>query len=142
MAGTADLTARGTREITALHEFFQGWFQGTRPRDDFARFERVLDGGFTIVTPSGRSLDRRGILDAVRPQHGRDAATVLEIRNVTLQQVIGEVAIFSYQEWQHRPGAAPRGRLSTVVFSHDEATPNQLRWLLVHETWLPEPSTP
>lgn len=142
MTTSADLAERATREISELHQFFQGWFHGTLAEGDFARFERVLDADFTIVTPAGRTLGRDAILAAVQGQFGRDSTTMLEIRNVIIHQVIGEVAIVSYEEWQLGQETGSRGRQSTAVLSHDPATPNQLRWLRVHETWLPSPPAP
>ena len=46
------------------------------------------------------------------------------------------MAIVTYEEWQTFEGVE-KGRLSTAVFERHPAMPNRVRWLSVHETWLP-----
>ena len=47
--------------------------------------------------------------------------------------------LVSYQEWQDMDGRT-RGRRSTAVMKRVEGKPNDLAWLHVHETWMPEGS--
>ncbi|MGB0513945.1 MAG: hypothetical protein ACPGJE_03790 [Wenzhouxiangellaceae bacterium] len=74
----------------------------------------------------------------MRSRHGDQPDAALWIRDVRVVHASEEFVIARYQEWQRRDGETARGRLSTVVFSFDEAAPNGLIWRHVHETWLPK----
>lgn len=91
-----------------------------------------------MVVPSGHALERERILDAVRQDHGSDTDALVEIRNVQAVGAHQGTAIVSYEEWQGSRTETTRGRLSSVVFLHDDNAPNGLKWWHVHETWLPE----
>ncbi|MFU8831062.1 MAG: DUF3179 domain-containing (seleno)protein [Wenzhouxiangella sp.] len=137
---TDDLAERGEREIVELHQFFQDWYRG-EPEADFNRLDLALSDGFIIIMPDARILGRDIIMGAVRGQRDSDAQAELEIRDVRLHEVHENTAIFTYEEWQGRGGEPMRGRLSTVVFATDRQAPNDLVWLHVHETGLPEANT-
>ncbi|WP_290652603.1 DUF4440 domain-containing protein [Aquisalimonas sp.] len=130
--------AAAHREVEALHAFFQSWFRGDASSEAFQRLEQALADGFVIVTPDARILERRAIIDGVCSQYATDPHAQLEIRRISPRTVRGPIAIVTYEEWQARQGGPMRGRLSTVVLQADTEGPNGLRWLHVHETWLPE----
>ncbi len=130
----------GEREIAALHDFFQAWYRGVADDQDFRQFEAALADDFVIVVPDARVLERDAIVGAVRGQRASDPEIVIEIRNVRAHRSDSDSALFTYEEWQMRTGQPARGLLSTVVFGRDDHARNGLRWLHVHETWLPERS--
>jgi len=127
------------REIRELHAFFQAWFRADLPRTDaaFDRFRDALAPGFEIVTPDGTTHDREAILALVWDGHAADAEARVWIENPALHFNEGAVLVASYDELQQVSGGSS-ARRSTVVFRADEAAPNGLRWLRVHETALPE----
>lgn len=131
---------RVEREIAELHTFFQEWFRGVLPDTDaaFARFERAMAPGFVIVTPDGRALDRATILGAVRSGHGRDTTARVWTEDARVLHTVGGAVVATYVEWQSLGVEPPRARLSTVVLEPDLDAPGGLRWVHVHETWLPE----
>jgi hypothetical protein len=49
--------------------------------------------------------------------------------------------IMTYEEWQHTDISTTTGRVSTVLFQviadEQEKDRERLKWLHVHETWLP-----
>ncbi|MCC5857816.1 MAG: DUF4440 domain-containing protein [Ectothiorhodospiraceae bacterium] len=128
----------GECEILDLHAFFQDWFRGDAEDAAFSRLEATLADDFVIVTPQARSVERSGIIEGVRSQHGCDPRAELAIRRVRLRSVRESIAVFTYEEWQGRYGRPTTGRLSTVVFARRDEAPHGLVWLHVHETWLPE----
>jgi len=127
------------REIVELHDFFQRWFRGEIPDQpsSFARFDQALAAGFEIVTPQGQALSRKRIIEAVRAGHGGEPDAEIWIDDARLIAEEGQLIVAAYKEWQRR-GGETRGRQSTAVFREDPSAPSGLRWLWVHETWLPE----
>ena len=127
-------------EIITLHDLFQAWFRGESGGADaeFARFERALAPGFTIVTPDGRALDRSGILTAVRSGYGRDSSARIWIESAQVRHASDGVIVATYEEWQQSSAEPSHGRLSTAILQEDPATAGAFLWLHVHETWLPD----
>ena len=141
-----DMEALCTQEVIDLHQFFQDWFQGVLPKTDhaFARFAGVMDPAFHIVTPSGRKISIDTLGPGLRQAHGtwtRDSdegqGSRIWIKNTEVRPLTEELALVTYEEWQTRTGTT-KGRLSTAILQRDPEAPNGVRWLHVHETWLPE----
>lgn len=128
------------REIVELHEFFQAWFNGDLPDTDasFQRFAGTMGPDFAIVSPGGQLSGRDPLLKGLRSMHNARQGSRIWIENVVLRQEIGDMLIVTYEEWQQTPDTEARGRLSTVVFQKQAGLPNDLLWLHVHETWLPQ----
>ena len=129
-------------EIVELHRFFTEWFTGVLPDTDatWSAFENTLAPGFVLVTPQGTVFERDALLADLRPMHARhDPATGFKIgvRAFEARHVDDRMAIVTYEEWQTLEGVE-RGRISTAVFERNPAMPNRVRWLAVHETWLPD----
>ncbi len=136
------MESRCRREAIELHRFFQAWMRGDleSTAESFARFDSVCAEDFVFITPGGQLLDRAAIVGGVRDSHGSwrdDERARIWIENVRLHRTEGELALATYEEWQEVRGEV-RGRLSSVLFRAREGTPNNLEWLHVHETWLPE----
>jgi hypothetical protein len=139
-----DLAQRCEREIVELHAFFERWFNGGIERSEasLARFTDVLAPGFHIVSPDGAVRDRATIIGLVRDGYGSgvedgQSTTRIWIEHLALRAASDRVAIVTYDEWQER-GGEHRGRRSTAVLQTARDTPNELRWLHVHETWIAE----
>ncbi len=132
------------REIDDLHDLFVAWYAAAWPkqRTDFdARMGRRMDRDFSIITPTGQFLKCAEILDLIYDGHGRNSAFRIKTRNVQLLRGVGDQILATYEEWQHHAVNSDRGengRLSSALFAPDESQPNGLRWLHVHETWLPD----
>lgn len=128
----------GRREVEELHRFFEDWFSGRCEATDaaFARFERVLADDFEIVTPDGAVLDRTTILDAVRGGHGSGPMRIW-IEKYRARSTDGGLHLATYEEWQTRDDVT-RGRLSTVLFRAGPGGDDEMQWVHVHETWLPD----
>jgi hypothetical protein len=128
-------------EIIELHRFFTEWFGGVLPDTDatWSALENGLAPGFVLVTPAGDALERDALLASLRPlhgQHGPEVAFRIGIRNYACRHVDDGVVIATYEEWQTL-GGKEQGRFSTAVFERNPGMPNRVRWLHVHETWLP-----
>ncbi len=126
-------------EIVGLHRFFEQWFKGELSETDesFSRFADVMAEGFEIISPAGRAMKRDVILDAVRAGHGKEHESKIWIENHRHLLTHGDLSLVTYEEWQGT-GDKKRGKLSTSLLRITENTPNNLQWLHVHETWLPE----
>lgn len=132
---------RASAEIHALHAFFVQWFAGTT-NDDEAVFEQGLTArlapDFVIVQPGGQTLTADAIIAGIRSAYGGSDGFRIAIRNVRVLRRAGDLLHVMYEEWQlnARNSTPPNnGRIATVLFRDEGAT---LRWLHVHETWLPD----
>lgn len=125
------------QDIEALHEFFVGWYNGTLPEAAYENeFAARLDPNFTIIMPSGVELDHDSLSAAMRQSFGKNPGFRIGIRNVRLVHAGETTAVATYEEWQHHEEEGPESvsaRVSTVAFERGDT----LKWLHVHETWLP-----
>ncbi len=122
-------------EIDELHAFFEAYFLGTLPADDVSRFAGVLDDAFTIVAPNGSMSTRAETIAAVSAGHAHTTDMSLTTKDHALIHADDTTVIASYVEHHGWTDGRENERLSTVVFRVDDAMPNGLRWLRVHETW-------
>ena len=118
-------------EVARLHQFFQDWFQGTLPEDDFVRCEQALAPGFVIVAPGGNLVERTDILEAIRVHRGGES-TDFSIDTVGRHcRRLGNLHVTIYEERQQ--GTRSTVRLSTAVL---EEAAGAFVWHSVHETWI------
>ena len=135
----AALTGAVTAEIEALHRFFVGWFSGELPNDEtlFQReFSDRFDPDCVLVPPAGDTLPMPALNEGIHATYGTNPGFRIAIRNVQLRRVTDELVLATYEEWQRNAlNSTPpdNGRVATVLFARGEP----LRWLHVHETWLP-----
>ncbi len=124
-------------EVERLHDVFTAWFRG----DDSATLDPVRDAlapSFVIVSPRGTVADRNATLTGLASARGTWGTTdMIEIENLVVRQRTATTVLATYEEWQSRAGSR-KGRVSTVMFAVDRDRPGELRWLHVHETWLPD----
>lgn len=130
-------------EIQAVHAFFVDWFTGTIRRDE-TEFDAALTSRFApdlvLIPPRGVTLEGDALLDGIRQAYDSNSDFRIAIRNVRIHRVMGEHTLATYEEWQRNAKASSppnNGRVATVLFSRDANAPGGLRWLHVHETWLP-----
>ena len=133
----AELETAIRREIDALHEFFVGWFSGSLPAAAFDKqFTPRFDPDFVLIPPSGELLTLEQLSAGLRAAYGQNPDFRIAIREVQLRRVVADHVLATYQEWQRHALAstpADNGRVATVLFDRSHG----LRWLHVHETWLP-----
>jgi hypothetical protein len=125
------------REIQELHDFFQGWLEGSLPPTDavFARFTAATASDFLLIGPDGSTAGRDATAAWIRAAHGTRRGFRLWTDEHVLRASGPNWALATYREWQTRDGATT-ARLSTVLFTADGAAPAGLLWRHVHETWL------
>ena len=126
------------REINQLHDFFTAWLAGQLPqtKETFSRFTDVTAQDFTLISPQGSMVDRHGAEAWIWDAHGRRPGLHIWIERPQIRAHRGDVTVICYEEWQAE-GETTSARLSTAVFVAAADTPNGIRWLHVHETWLP-----
>jgi hypothetical protein len=131
-------------EIEALHDFFVDWFGGAAREAEAtfeARFLARFDPTFTLIPPAGRTLTLETLSAAIRKGYGGNPDFRIAIRAVREVARDGDLVVASYEEWQRaaRKSLPPdNGRAATVVFRVTDGPEGPgLRWLHVHETWLP-----
>ncbi len=129
-----------TAEIHDLHAFFVGWFRGELPAepDGLRRFLEVTDADFVLVPPTGLRVQQAPLCAALTASHATRRGQVfrIEARVREVREIGPGLAVAWYEEWQ-TTGEGERGRISSALFAADPGTPHGVRWLHVHETWLP-----
>ncbi|MCB1034010.1 MAG: hypothetical protein KDD47_09280 [Acidobacteria bacterium] len=127
-------------EVEELHRFFEGWFVGTLERSDevFAQLPEALAPGFAIIGPSGRLVEREDLLVEIRRAHGawQPLGGRIRIENFRHRQSVQGLHVVTYEEHQAQ-GGTKTARLSSALLADAPESPRGLRWLHVHETWLP-----
>lgn len=131
-------------EIVELHDFFQGWLDGTLPDTDaaFARLPATQSPEFVIITPAGELIPGPRLVAQLRDAHGSRPGWRMWIEHAVLRHVHGDLSVATYEEWQRRADGVVTARLSTAIFRAESEAPNGLVWLHVHETWLPGHAPP
>ena len=128
---------RVRREVGELHEFFVGWFSGALPENAFeAGFSLRFSEDLVFIPPAGRLLGLSDLSTSVRSGYATNPDFRVRIRAVQVQRELDGFVLATYEEWQRNAlASSPRdnGRLATVLFAVGE----RLRWLHIHETWLP-----
>lgn len=134
---TGGLEVAVRHEIDALHEFFVGWFSGALPEHVFdTQFTPRFDPEFVLIPPSGELLTLAQLSGGLRAARGSNPDFRIAIREVQLRHVAASQVLATYEEWQrHALASTPpdNARVATVLFDRADG----LRWLHVHETWLP-----
>lgn len=125
-------------EIEELHRFFVDWFRGTLPRSPagLSRLSESLDPELVFIAPTGEQHSADELLQGIEGAHGRRPGLEIQIREPEIRSASGALILASYEEWQ-REDELETGRITTVVFRRDPGGPNGLRWVHVHEGWLP-----
>lgn len=127
-------------EIERLHAFFVDWFAGRCPDVDetfAAGFTDHLAASFHYIMPDGSRAEGHALAAGLRAAHGSNPGFRIAITDVRVHVERADLVIATYIEWQAGARSFDRsksGRLSTAVFT--EAA-GELRWVHVHETWLP-----
>ena len=128
---------RVREEIERLHAFLVGWFRGTLADEAFENdFLCRFAPGLLLIPPSGTTLTVDQFGAGTREAFGSNPDFKVAIRNVAVRKVWKGTILATYEEWQRNALASKppnNGRVATVLF--DDTQP--LRWLHIHETWLP-----
>ncbi len=122
-------------EVERLHSFFEDWFDG-RGDHTIEEFSNALDDTFFIVSPEGVKMSKRAIVGVVEQLHETGPVSI-RVENISLESTTGELIIGTYEEHQERNGER-KVRLSSVGMRVDPQAPGGIRWMFVHETWLPD----
>ena len=127
--------------MVGLHEFFVDWFNDDLEDTDtaFARVVEVLHPSFSMIDPSGQTLDRAVVLGGLRRAHATadaNAPVRIEIRNLVDRVVGDDAALVTYEEWQFAGDRLLNGRSSTAYFVRGSGAPNGVLWHHLHETML------
>ena len=134
------------REIARIHPFFIDWFGGRIPQTEanYAAFSGVMGAEFWQVNPLGRYRPRDVILSEVwknwNMQPG-DPDYRIWIERAFVRNVIGDVAVAVYEEWQTYKGVTS-GRTCTAVLQRRAGAPCGVEWLQMHESTFPPGTLP
>jgi hypothetical protein len=121
---SGDIEEKVRLEIEELHEFFVGWFNGSLPE---SAFETDFMLGLDDLVP------------AIRDGYASNPNFRIEIREVQVHWTSDDYVMATYEEWQRNALASTppdNARVATVLFKG----PEPLKWLHIHETWLPPES--
>lgn len=118
-------------EVRELHAFFERWHSGAADPSEIVRRVALADS-FVMIGPDGRERDDQQVRASVEAAYG-SRPTRFKIRNVAVRP---NAPIGGYEEWQTAVGITTT-RISTAVMMPAADTPNGLRSMHLHETWLP-----
>ena len=129
-----ELETQAKKEIARLHRFFVDWFNGRVSETDeaFAAFDGAMTADFSMVVPSGRTLERGELVAMLRGAYGARKVEI-ETRPLRVKVLDGVRILATYEEWSTENGAT-KVLVSTVLFERDPGAPGGLRWAHVHET--------
>lgn len=135
--------AESRREVTELHAFFVEWFNAALEESDevFSRVESALHHDFSMVLPSGSTIDRASTLEQIRSAHGSadcDRPSRIEIVDMVTQFDDTDVAVVSYEERQFAGDVLQNRRTSSAFFVAASGAPSGVQWRRLHETLLAE----
>ncbi len=144
MSAGAVIATPAEIEIIDLHRFFVQWFRGACEDSDRLFEHRLVSrfaSDFQIITPGGALFEGAALWSAMRSAWGSNPDFKIEIREVRERRVsTARLVIASYEEWQKNAlesTPANNARLSSALLELDDRAPHGLRWLHLHETWLP-----
>lgn len=134
-----------SREVIDFHRLFEAWFGGRCENSDVyfkTHLRNRLAPDFRIVMPAGRILRGAALLADMRQAHGTNLQFRINIRNIEVRSLgeDGKLILATYEEWQKNAlNSKPpnNARIASALLKRDDAAPNGLIWLHVHETWLP-----
>lgn len=135
--------AESQEEVKQLHQFFVDWFNATVEATDevFSRVERALHRDFSMVLPSGSTIDRRSALEQIHAAYGsadRSQPSRIEIVDVVTHVDGPDVALVSYEERQFAGDVFQNRRTSSACFVAASDAPGGVQWRRLHETLLSE----
>ncbi|MDQ4058014.1 MAG: hypothetical protein M3124_02705 [Actinomycetota bacterium] len=136
-----DMDSNCRVEVRRLHDFFVEWFNDDpeHPRVEFAYVEGVLHPDFSMVLPSGVTIDRTVALEQIRAAHASATGpgdVAIEIVDHSTLAVAQDAALVSYQERQFSAGVMQNARISTAYFIRALDAPHGVQWYRLHETLL------
>lgn len=142
MSAKSQIAAVVRQEVESLHKFLQGWYMGILAKDSFETdFLAQISPGFVNIMPGGSVLGLEDLADAVKKGYGSNPDFRIAVRNVVVRHELPGHALATYEEYQKgakNSAASNNGRVSTALF----ATGDKLKWLHIHETWMPPEKTP
>ena len=148
------------KEVHRLHNTFVDWFtcQIDNNESNFNRIEKSMDVSFHIINPQGICTNRQPLLDSLKNAYGCRKGETFEIECKNLQllyslyssssssdkdgstgsgsAVADTTYLVTYEEW-HTMGTVKTARITSALFKYDPELPHQLKWVHVHETWMP-----
>ena len=127
-------------EIVELHRFFEDWFRARLPQTEanFKRVSEVLEERFEIISPRGDLMTREKLLAVLWEFYGgyRDQQYRIWTEGHRSRGLAEGQLLVTYQEWEEIEGEK-KGRLTSAIFRKEEQAANGVKWLHVHEVWIP-----
>lgn len=131
------------KEIIELHNFFEDWFNArlSDNEESFSRLKDALSPEFVMITPNGRKVDRNSLLSNLKSMNGyylkENQPNSIWIEHMSDEWVNDRFCLMNYEEWQgNKDRTEGKGRISSALFEKHEETPNEVRWVYLHETWI------
>lgn len=134
-----DELSRVAPEIVEYQLYLEKWFRGQIENSDagFWRLKYTMDEKAPMVFAHGTEANSRLTIDKARSFHGALPHFVSWVDRIRIQKVSAGAWSVIFDKWQK---ASPAEELSCKITSalliNQEGTPNGLKWLQTHETWL------
>ena len=120
-------------EVVETLEAIEQWFAGTAADDALKPLLARFSEAFSMVTPSGRPLDKPGLGELFASAGGRRPGCVITLGELEVIALYEAGAIVHYREWQADDTGARTDRLSTAVF--EKQPDGRVLWRHLHETF-------
>ncbi|CAD5198547.1 MULTISPECIES: DUF4440 domain-containing protein [unclassified Pseudomonas] len=115
--------------LTAIEQWFSGAMADNALESLLARFSET----FSMVTPTGRQLDKAGLGELFSSAGGHRPGCVITLGELEVIALHEAGAVVRYREWQADDTGTPTDRLATAVFEKQPG--GQVLWRHLHETF-------
>ena len=120
-------------EVIEAHKVIEQWFSGALENDALAPLLGRFSEAFSMVTPTGRQLDKAGLAELFAGAGGRRPGCTITLGELEVFALYEAGAIIRYREWQADDTGTRTDRLSTAVF--EKQPDGRALWRHLHETF-------
>ncbi|NWB46834.1 DUF4440 domain-containing protein [Pseudomonas gingeri] len=120
-------------EVIEAHKVIEQWFAGALANDALEPLLGRFTDAFSMVTPTGRQLDKAGLAALFAGAGGRRPGCTITLGELEVFALHEAGAVVHYREWQADDTDARTDRLSTAVF--EKQLDGRVLWRHLHETF-------
>jgi hypothetical protein len=141
--GRAAVLAALSSELEMTHGFLDEWLMGACAQQRSVLDERLvkrLEPDFSMISVSGKSLGRDQFVRRLERNYGSTPNLRSEIRYLRVISDSGGLVVASYEDWRRdwdSQSLSNDSRLSTAIFRRNPFDRDELRWLHLHQSGLP-----
>ncbi|QXI27611.1 DUF4440 domain-containing protein [Pseudomonas vanderleydeniana] len=120
-------------EVIETHQIIEQWFAGKLTNERLEPLLARFSPEFSMVTPTGRQLDKSGLVELFTHLGGRRPGCRITLGELQVIALHESGATLHYREWQADDSGTQTDRRSTAVF--ERAADGRVLWRHLHETF-------